>query len=262
MDWITGVPSDALLANKDLKERHWDLNVHYLAQPFYLSSFLRGDWQEPGAFPVEELEALGKVKSEAERLKIWSVFASAERIQFPGDVLGILMRMCDSYPMPVGPEDPELEPAAFQGNVNQVVLHPGPPSNLNVKIPERCKVYEKKTDWSEHSSGENFGNLNCGTPCFASVLDQLSLESAAFIGKPGYFSSVMRYKPVPWRKLAIISRDLSNSHSIQVVKDWGLIMRDALGRPEGHLSKQIQWNLERAVLRFLVKRIAYDKVDI
>jgi hypothetical protein len=262
MDWLTGIPSEALAANPNLKQRNWDINVPPLAQPFYLSSFLRGDWQEPDSFPVEELEALGKVKSEKDKVRIWEVFSTAERIQFSGDVLGILMPMSDSYPFPVSPEDPVLEPKQFDGNVNQVILHPGPPSNLNVKIPERNKVYEKKTDWSEHSSGENFGSLNCGTPCFAGVLDQLSLESAEFIGKQGYFPSVMRCKPVPWRKLALISRNLSHSHSIQIVKDWGLIMREALGSPAGPSANQAQWNLERAVLRFLIKRIAYDKIDI
>ena len=257
MDWLSGIPTPIPERFLDCPRKTWSVNVRPEALPHYISAFERGHWDEPDAFPADELELLSQVKSHEDQLLIWDSFATPHRIQFPGDVLAVLMSISCSYPMPVVPENKSLEPRYFNSNPEGIVLHPGPPANLNVNLPERARVYEKYTDWSEHSSGVNFGCC----PVFASVLDQLNLESLAPIGTPGYFPSVMRQKPIPWRKLGMIAEHYSNHRAVQIVKDWGLIMRDALGQPGPATAGQARWNLERAVLRFLVKRIAYDRLE-
>lgn len=274
MDWLSGVP----LPHSEAWNGHrtsWYLSVPTEVIHHYISSFQRGKWDEsPGQFPVEELEEVCRIKSIEDQKSVWSVFSNPRRIQYGGDILGALMSMESQYPMPVVPHSkcvsPGKIPISFRFPWN---IHPGPVGCMNVEIPEDMKRYEVNTDWTEFQSwcgpwaGTN--SRESRMPVFAHIIDQLGIGSAENPVDGIHFESVQKMENIPWNHLAELSRDFSNEHQIQIVTDWGTIMRMASASSEG--PNNIMWTgmplayrrrrLEKAFLQFLIKRLVYERLQ-
>ena len=273
MDWLNGVPSPRL-PNWQGFRTEWNLNIPSELQSYYLNCFSRGRWwEEPGHFPVEELEELCRVMSLEDQKNVWHAFSEPVRIQFGSDVLKLLMNLGETYPVPVSAYPkcvrPGIVPSAYRVPWN---VNPGPVTCMNVEIPEDMKRYEMNTNWSEFQCwvGPWHGvqGKESRMPCFAYLLDQLDLGSAENPSDGIHFEAVMRMESPPWNHLAELARSFPVEEQIQIVYDWGLIMRIAGSSREG--PNQIGWmgrslasrreRLERACLQFLTKRLVYEKL--
>jgi len=270
LQWLQGSPIAPGAAGV---QNMWNITLPPGAEQYYLLSFSRGKWGDGLAngsfnFPWEDLLSVSNVKSDEDQLKIWKIFSSAQRLLFSGDVLQMLMDITP-YPIPSRRYMPAIQPVLNVDNPDSTNIHPGPSTHFNVELPDALKRHEKYIDFSEHPSGMIFGHhrVNSSTPSFASLLDQLNLGSIVQPGAEGYFPSIMKIKPVPWRKISQLSNPVSADQYLefpsatarQILLDWGLIMRSAYSTLHDDHAL-IRASLERAVLRFLVQRIAYDKI--
>jgi hypothetical protein len=269
MEWLTGVPSPNPREWEGYRTA-WHLSLPEEVRSHYLSCFERGRWGDaPGLFPVEELEELCKVKSVEDQKDVWSAFSSASRIQYGGDILGVLMDL-PSYPIPVTPHPTCVK--AGKISMSPWNIHPGPVDCMNVELPDHMRKYEVNTDWSEFQAWvgpwQGVYGRESRMPVFAYLLDQLCLGSAETTVDGLYFESVMNMENPPWNHLAELTRDYSKEEQIQIVKDWGVIMRNANAKENSGnivgwtgLSVATRRNkLEKALLRFLIKRLIYEKL--
>jgi len=273
MDWLSGVPSP-IPENWCGRRIQWHLSVPEEVKSHYLSCFERGRWGDaPGLFPVEELEELCKVRSVEDQKTVWTAFSSVIRIQYGGDILAVLMELGPRYPVPVSPYPTCVPPAAPY--VSHWNVHPGPIECVNVEIPGELRKFETMTDWSEFQAWvgpwQGVYGRESKMPVFAHLLDQLSIGSGIDPVDSLYFEPVMSMETPPWNHLAELTRDhctFSKDDQIQIVRDWGVIMRNAAATKGGRapvawtgLSMATRRNeLERALLRFLIKRLIYEKL--
>jgi len=129
---------------------------------------------------------------------------------------------------------PVDQPVLNMDNPDSTNIHPVPPAQFNIELPDALKRHERYIDISEHPSGMVFGHhrVNSSTPSFASLLDQLDLGSIVQPGAEGYFPAVLKIKPTPWRKISQLSNPVSADQYLkfpsatarQILLDWGLIM--------------------------------------
>ena len=272
MDWLNGVPPP--VPGSWLNYRtDWCLSVPSEVQSCYLSSFERGDWGgAPARFPVEELEVLCRVRSVEDQKSVWEAFSRRPRIQYSSDVLRVLMDLGPNYPLPVTPLSVCVQPASAPHGSG--VLHPGPIDCMNVDIPERLRMYEYDTNWQECQCWTGpYRGFSCyeseaKAPEFVHLLDQLNISSSNEPVDGLKFEEVMKMEPPPWNHLAEVAATFRTAEQIQIVSDWGLVMRMASScRSEEVLTpwrtrplEDKRNRLEKALLQFLTKRLVYEKL--
>ena len=258
-------------------------HVMAAAVPHYRRAFDRGVWSlKDSFFPLEQIQAISRLKSDADQLQIWTVFAQRDSLRFCGDVLKMLMGM-NPYPMPsVGLPGPpplapiwtEEDPAPFASKSVSVNVHTGAHSNFCVNLPDYLRRAELNTDWSNVPEF----NGRIPDPAFTRMLDQICLGSESLAVGGGAFPPPFAYgiEKIPLAALAHLYCHFPLPLAVRIMQDWGLILRSALSswlppsltacmqQNDGtkvHVPREcLRVAYERASLEFLIQRYGVDKL--
>jgi hypothetical protein len=155
-------------------------------------------------------------------------------------------------------------------------VHPGPWTSLAVEgLPEALRTAELDTCWSERPE---FGGRR-PSEAFVRLLDQTALgsrgnhmESPAIPGDL-VFPPPFSIEALPYMALARLSTAFPEALALEILRDWALILRNALSglRPRRggeerlllysyHTRSELAAGYERAVLRWLVQRLAFERL--
>jgi hypothetical protein len=234
----------------------YKLRIPERCLPVYRACFQRFQWQTLTQGMVEALQAISDTKAEADQCLIWEALNHfPENVKFPGQILDFLTGITP-YPMPVHPgAQPRVKMEGtplFETDLN---IHPGPLTNFNVYLPDSMKRHELHTDWYEVSHFQN----HRPPPDFSKMLDQLEVGSALNPGTAGHFYPPFGLTPLPWRRLSNLAT-FPCELAIQILKDWAIILRRH-GGLLGPLPDQRKGGVERVVIKFLVQRYGYDRLQ-
>jgi hypothetical protein len=158
-------------------------------------------------------------------------------------------------------------------------VHPGPWTSLAVEgLPEALRTAELDTCWSERPE---FGGRR-PSEAFVRLLDQTALgsrgnhmESPAIPGDL-VFPPPFSIEALPYMALARLSTAFPEALALEILRDWALILRNALSglpRPRRggeerlllcshcyYTRSELAAGYERAVLRWLVQRFAFERL--
>ena len=181
-------------------------------------------------------------------MRIHRAFSGMGTLRFAGDVLRGLMKLTP-YPVPAERVPDPVVTATAAGE------HPGPEwTGFGVaQIAEG--LAEHQTDWAERAE---FGG-QAPSPAFCRLLDQIALPGAGAFPSPFEADGA-----VPWGALALLARMEPEPLALEILRDWGLILRAALmpwDPPSSRASRAaLAHRYERATLRWLVQRMAFERL--
>jgi hypothetical protein len=284
-----------LEVNDDVEElsRHFSPTLI----PFFNKIYKNSNWNIHGALPLQELKAISQLRSDQDKLSILTVFSKvSSNLSFSSDILDMLMHLVP-YPIPVRgalvlPKPYEAcenffsdDCSVFSEQYNTFsdrsskfqydgFIH----DYFNVNIPWTLKKYEINTNWREVS------DFNPSIP-FRQMLDQLSIGSYNLLREsdckskneekpfPPLFLSCI--DTIPLRKLAELSNNYPQDIALEILRDWGIILRDALSNLPSEIlgdllacggckmiiNRLILKNVyEKATLRWLTKRYGWERL--
>jgi hypothetical protein len=237
----------------------------------YRQAFTRGGWAH--AFPADLLRELRTLKSDADQLQIWNVYARHPRFAFCGDVLSFLKSLVP-YPVPAnhvrwpGADRGQEEEASTSVNL---YAHDGGGQDVwAVDLPESLRKAELNTDWSQ------FPEFVGHQPAVEvlRMLDQVSLGSRDPGGFVAPFASGL--ERMPFVEVGGLCAFFPTHIAVHIVRDWGLILRSALshlpaeylarmqqhwGAARVHVPRRVlQGAYERAVLAWMIQRYGKDRL--
>ena len=260
--------------------------------------YKNSNWNIPGSLPLQELKAISQLRGDQDKISIFTAFSKiTSGLNFSSDILDMLMHLVP-YPVPVRPT--LVLPAPYQVSQNffrggcgdvfteQYNTFSDKSSKFqydgfkhdffNVNIPWTLKRYEINTNWREISDF---------TPIipFRQMLDQLSVGSYNLLREtdstskndekpfpPPFLSCIDVF---PTRKLTELSKNYPQHIALEILRDWGLILRDALsnlpsdiigdlqacGGCKMIINRLILKNVyEKATLRWLTKRYGFERL--
>ncbi len=149
-------------------------------------------------------------------------------------------------------------------------VHPGPWTSMDVQeLPEQLRVAEVNTCWSERPE---FGGQRPSL-AFARLFDQTTLGSQNRMEPPTApgdmtFPAPFSIEAIPWVALARLSTTFPETLALEILRDWGLILRSALSKlkqPRGreacfYSRGELALCYERAVLRWMIQRFAFERL--
>ena len=224
-----------------------------------------------------------RLRREGDPARIFNAFCAAGELRFCGDVLQALMRM-RPYPVPANRREEPAVLACAPSAPWRSDVHPGPWECLRVEgLPDALRTAELNTCWAERIEFER-----PPSQAFARMLDQIALGSAAADGlRPTTTTtypchSGIRFPPpfaiesIPWVTLGKLSDGFDEGLMLEILQDWGLILRKAFaslppddeaggGGDPRRLRKSISRatlgrTYERALLRWIVQRFAFERL--
>jgi hypothetical protein len=177
-------------------------------------------------------------------MHIFDAYRGAGALTCAGDVLAGLLRLA---PYPVRVLSPRSKDDALRApstNNEGRCVHPGPATCFSVH-PLPSLAQAKLPD---DASAD-----------FCALVDQCLLGAGWFDGTA--FPALEDVDEVPWRRL---SEAAQHPQALSVLRDWGTIVRMALAglKVEDASPMQLQRRYERAMLRWLVQRFAFDELHL
>jgi hypothetical protein len=218
----------------------------------YEQAYLHLKWSAEN-YPEDLIHKIGELKFSNDQVRIWDVlWKGPAEYRFPGDVLGLLMRL-KPYPVVNRRPGPVLKVDAALCRQGTFMQHPGCPKSFNVDITDDIKIFEKHTDWYEV-----LGFDEDPSPPFAKMLDQIHLESSKNPGTKGHFASPFKHHKFPITRVAALWNQYRDPLACEILQDWGYILRSVD-------QKQTPPNSQtylRAVMEFLTRRFGYDRIVV
>lgn len=191
-----------------------------------------------------------RLRQQGDAVCIFNAFQTAQPLRFPGDILSALMKM-QPYPIPANRVAESVLPCTDDG------MHPGPIEHMSVgELPEGCRVFELNTDWK--------GRVEFERPpsgAFVRLLDQIGLGFAGGFAPP--FTRGVEAQHFPWTAVARLSNSFAEPLALEVLRDWGVILRkgwETLDEKKGHARSVLAVSYQRAYLRWLVQRLAFERL--
>jgi hypothetical protein len=224
------------------------------------------------------MRAVCQLKHANDVVQVLRAFGKPEQLRFSGQLLQMLMNVTP-YPMPVRPaaaaeahmEEEESIPYVVGASLSSDALwHEGPLTFFNVDLPAHARRWERNTDWSEV---KEFASKP-PSAAFARMLDQLCLGSRYLGAHEKTFPPLLGVaEALPLSKLGVLSAKFAPDVALQILEDWGVMLRQALSRLPApvlaalksgervHVSRALMQTLyEQAALEFWVQRLGYDKL--
>ena len=139
-------------------------------------------------------------------------------------------------------------------------------------LSETLRTAELNTCWSERPE---FGGRR-PSEAFVRLFDQTTLGSRSTHMEPPVIPGDLVFPPpfsieaIPWVALARLSTTFPETLGLEILRDWGLILRSALSglrtrrfgeeRIHSYSRGELAVGYERAVLRWLVQRFAFERL--
>jgi hypothetical protein len=253
--------------------------------PLFDKVYKNSNWNVPGALPLQELKAISQLRSDQDKLSILTVFSKvSSNLSFSSDILDLLMHLVP-YPIPVRgalvlPKPYEAcenffsnECSVFSEQYNtyndrsskfqyEGFIH----DYFNVDIPWTLRKYEINTNWREIS------DFNPTIP-FRQMLDQLSIGSYNLLREidvkskndekpfpPPFLSCI---DTLPLKKLAELSNNYPQDTALEILRDWGIILRDALSNlPPEIIGDLLACGGCKMIINRLILRSVYEKATL